>query len=514
MTTMDLVGKVLQVLVGLAAFGAVVALLLAFLDRPEDKPRGAGWRTGLRPRIILVAAFALLALLARLLYGTAPWMTQALTNAAIAVGVAGVAIVVLQWLLDRLLQRASPAVRSGVLRGIGAAIVVALVLVARSAEQIPTLDWITPALVLAATIVGWPLAGALLATAAIAFLPARVRRSARLIAWLLAAAAVVVVALVLDAGQEQSAGVWPWAAASALSIVGVLGYLADRDDDSKPMLVFLLPAALLLTVGLVYPAIRTTLLAFTDKTGSFNGLDNFVWMFTQPEALVTLANTVVWVILVPLLSTAIGLAYAVFIDKSRGERVYKMLVFMPMAISMVGASIIWRFMYAYRGPEQEQIGLVNQIIVWLGGEPQQILQNSPWNTLALIVVMIWIQTGFAMVVLSAAIKGVPTEQLEAAQIDGANPWQRFANVTVPGIRTSIVVVVTTISIATLKVFDIVRTMTAGNFSTSVVANEMYTQAFRSGEPGRGAALALILFVMVMPIVIYNIRVLNQQKAIR
>nr|WP_235045081.1 MULTISPECIES: sugar ABC transporter permease [Agrococcus] len=297
-------------------------------------------------------------------------------------------------------------------------------------------------------------------------------------------------------------------------MIGLLGYLADRDDDSKPMLVFLLPSALLLTIGLVYPAIRTTLLAFTDKTGAFNGLDNFIWMFTQPEALVTLANTVVWVILVPLLSTAIGLAYAVFIDKSRGERVYKMLVFMPMAISMVGASIIWRFMYAYRGPEQEQIGLVNQILVWFGGEPQQILQNSPWNTLALIVVMIWIQTGFAMVVLSAAIKGVPTEQLEAAEIDGANPWQRFANVTVPGIRTSLVVVVTTISIATLKVFDIVRTMTAGNFNTSVVANEMYTQAFRSGEPGRGAALALILFIMVMPIVIYNIRVLNQQKAIR
>ncbi|MEV7527162.1 sugar ABC transporter permease [Agrococcus sediminis] len=297
-------------------------------------------------------------------------------------------------------------------------------------------------------------------------------------------------------------------------MVGVLGYLADQHDDSKPMLVFLMPAALLLTVGLVYPAIRTTVLAFTDASGTFNGIENFVWMFTQPEALVTLGNTVVWVILVPLLSTAIGLAYAVFIDKSRGERVYKMLVFMPMAISMVGASIIWRFMYAYRGPEQEQIGLVNQVIVWFGGEPQQILQNSPWNTLALIVVMIWIQTGFAMVVLSAAIKGVPTEQLEAAEIDGANPWQRFANVTVPGIRTSLVVVVTTISIATLKVFDIVRTMTAGNFNTSVVANEMYTQAFRSGEPGRGAALALILFIMVLPVVVYNIRVLNQQKAIR
>nr|WP_318255426.1 sugar ABC transporter permease [Agrococcus baldri] len=296
--------------------------------------------------------------------------------------------------------------------------------------------------------------------------------------------------------------------------MGVLGYLADRDDDSKPMLVFLMPAALLLTVGLIYPAIRTTMLAFTGRAGEYVGMENFVWMFTQREALITLGNTIAWVILVPLLSTAVGLAYAVFIDKSRGERVYKMLVFMPMAISFVGASIIWNFMYAYRGPEQDQIGLINQLIVLVGGEPQQILQNSPWNTLALIIVMIWIQTGFAMVVLSAAIKGVPTEQLEAAEIDGANPWQRFRNVTVPSIRTSIVVVVTTISIATLKVFDIVRTMTAGNFDTSVIANEMYTQAFRSGEPGRGAALALVLFVMVLPIVVYNIRVLNQQKAIR
>ncbi|WP_404799880.1 carbohydrate ABC transporter permease [Agrococcus baldri] len=318
----------------------------------------------------------------------------------------------------------------------------------------------------------------------------------------------------LESQRDEPIGVWTWAAAAALSVIGVLGYLADRDEDSKPMLVFLMPAAVLLTIGLVYPAIRTALLAFTDKTGTFNGLDNFIWMFSQREALITLGNTIAWVILVPLVSTAVGLAYAVFIDKSRGEKVYKMLVFMPMAISFVGAGIIWKFMYSYRGAEQEQIGLVNQLIVMVGGEPQQILQNSPWNTLALIIVMIWIQTGFAMVVLSAAIKGVPTEQLEAAEIDGANPWQRFRNVTVPGIRSSLVVVVTTISIATLKVFDIVRTMTAGNFDTSVVANEMYTQAFRSGEPGRGAALALILFIMVLPIVVYNIRVLNQQKAIR
>ncbi|WP_413320859.1 carbohydrate ABC transporter permease [Agrococcus sp. 1P02AA] len=375
------------------------------------------------------------------------------------------------------------------------------------------LDWVTDPLTLAATIVGWPLVGALVVTAGVAFAPPRIRRGLRLIVWLVAAVAVVGIATLLES-EERAVGVWPWAFAAMLSVAGVLGYVADKDEDSKPMLVFLMPAALLLTAGLVYPAIRTALLAFTDKTGTFNGVDNFVWMFTQPEALVTLGNTLVWVVLVPLISTAVGLAYAVFIDKSRGEKVYKMLVFMPMAISFVGAGIIWKFMYAYRGPEQEQIGLVNQLIVLFGGEPQQILQNSPWNTLALILVMIWIQTGFAMVVLSAAIKGVAVEQLEAAQLDGANPWQRFRNVVVPGIRSSLVVVVTTISIATLKVFDIVRTMTAGNFDTSVVANEMYTQAFRSGEPGRGAALALVLFIMVLPIVVYNIRVMNQQKAIR
>jgi alpha-glucoside transport system permease protein len=185
-----------------------------------------------------------------------------------------------------------------------------------------------------------------------------------------------------------------------------------------------------------------------------------------------------------------------------------------MAISFVGAGVIWRFVYEYRGPNQEQIGLLNAIVTGVGGEPVRWLQEPPMNTFFLIVVMIWIQTGFAMVVLSAAIKGVPTEQIEAAELDGTNAWQRFTNVTIPSIRGSLVVVVTTISIATLKVFDIVRTMTAGNFETSVVANEMYTQAFRANEAGRGAALALILFFMVMPIVIYNVNILRKQREIR
>lgn len=302
------------------------------------------------------------------------------------------------------------------------------------------------------------------------------------------------------------------------AVIGLILFLIDRAPkkgrDFLQLLAFIAPALLLLTVGLIYPAVRTTIAAFANSAGEFVGLDNFIWMFTQPDALRTLANTVVWVVLVPLVSTVVGLAYAVFIDKSRGERVFKALVFMPMAISFVGAAIIWRFIYEYRPAGREQIGALNQIIVWFGGEPVLWLQADPINTLLLIVVMIWVQTGFAMVVLSAAIKGVPTEQLEAAQLDGTNPWQRFRNVVVPGIRGALVVVVTTISIATLKVFDIVQTMTGGNFGTSVVANEMYNQAFRSQAPGRGSALALILFIMVLPIVIYNVRILRQQREIR
>jgi len=308
--------------------------------------------------------------------------------------------------------------------------------------------------------------------------------------------------------------------AAFAAVVGILLFLADRAPkrgrDVLQLLVFLLPAGILLTVGLIYPAVNTTVLSFFNRNSQeFVGFDNFVWMFTQPSIQITLINTLVWVALVPTLSTIFGLAYAVFIDKSKGEKVLKSLVFMPMAISFVGAGIIWRFMYEYRAEGfSEQIGVLNQLIVWFGGEPQQFLQNSPWNTFFLIIVMVWIQTGFAMVLLSAAIKGVPVEIIEASRLDGANPWQTFWNVTVPGIRGTLVVVITTISIATLKVFDIVRAMTGGNFDTSVVANEMYTQAFNRGEFGQGSALALVLFVMVLPIVIYNVRIMRKQKEIR
>jgi alpha-glucoside transport system permease protein len=184
-----------------------------------------------------------------------------------------------------------------------------------------------------------------------------------------------------------------------------------------------------------------------------------------------------------------------------------------MAISFVGASIIWKFVYEVRPEGTNQIGLLNQVLVWLGGTPQNWLVNRDFalNTLLLIVILIWIYVGFAMVVLSAAIKGIPADIVEAARMDGTNPWQMFWQVTLPSIRPAVIVVVVTVSIATLKLFDIVRTMTGGNFGTSVVANEMYTQSFSQGQLGRGSALAVILFVFVLPIAIYQVRVLRQRR---
>ncbi|KAB1118992.1 MULTISPECIES: carbohydrate ABC transporter permease [Micromonospora] len=274
---------------------------------------------------------------------------------------------------------------------------------------------------------------------------------------------------------------------------------------------FLLPTLLLLAIGLVVPAIRTTLLSFMDS-GSNNwvGLDNYRWMFAEDSIVRVLINTLIWVLLVPLVATGFGLIYAVLVDKARFEAVAKSLIFLPMAISFVGASIIWKFVYAYRG-EGDQIGLLNQIVVSLGGEPKQWLLDSPLNTFLLIVIMVWIQAGFAMVVLSAAIKAIPADIVEAARLDGTTPWQMFWRITMPSIRPALIVVVVTLSIATLKVFDIVRTATNGNYDTNVIATEMYNQAFRYQENGQGSALAVFLFVLVIPIVIYQIRNLRKQR---
>ncbi|HEX7834036.1 MAG TPA: sugar ABC transporter permease [Pseudolysinimonas sp.] len=310
--------------------------------------------------------------------------------------------------------------------------------------------------------------------------------------------------------------VW-WAVAVAV-VLGGLFFLFDyRGREGKgyafALVGFLAPAFILLVVGLVYPTFATLWNSLLSNRGAFIGFENFVWVFSQEQNLVVIRNTIFWVLVVPVFSTGIGLAYAVFIDKSRGEKFFKVLVFLPMAISFVGASIIWRFVYDFRPADRDQIGVLNGLVTLFGGEPINWLQSVPLNSFLLMVVLIWVQTGFAMVVLSAAIKGVPVEQVEAAQLDGTNAWQRFWNVTIPSIRPSLIVVLTTISIASLKVFDIVRTMGTAYPDTGVIANEMVT-LLQKFEAGRSSAFAVILFLLVLPIVIFNARQIQKSREIR
>lgn len=303
------------------------------------------------------------------------------------------------------------------------------------------------------------------------------------------------------------------------AVLGIVLFIASRirgkGSDRWIGYLYLLPVLLMLSVGLVYPGLRTIYESFFDAHGSaFIGIDNYKFIFTSGELRRVLGNTLIWVVLVPFLATAIGLIYSILVDKSRFESFAKALVFLPMAISMVAAGVIWKFMYEYRvdQPKVQQIGLINQIIVWLGGKPVQLLITDTWglNTLLLIVVFIWIQAGFAMTVLSAAVKAIPDDIIEAARLDGVNAWSMFVKITLPSVRPTIVVVLTTIAIGTLKVFDVVRTMTGGNFNTSVIANEFYSQLIRADNQGLAAALAVILFVLVTPIVIYNIRSVRQE----
>jgi alpha-glucoside transport system permease protein len=293
------------------------------------------------------------------------------------------------------------------------------------------------------------------------------------------------------------------------AVFGLVLFLASlfkgRSGEKAQGAIFVAPAVFLLAVGLMYPAILTMIQSLRGRSGEGGfTLANYTAMFTQPELLLVLRNTALWVILVPFLATTIGLIYAILIDRARGEAFAKALIFLPMAISMVGAGIIWKFVYQYKQTSRPQIGLLNGILKAFGLETQQFLLNAPLNTLMLIIVMVWIQAGFAMTVLSAAIKSIPDEIIEAAKLDGVQSFKMFRYITLPSIRAAIVVVLTTIGIGTLKVFDIVRTMTGGQFDTSVVANEFYNQSFRFNAPGLGAALAVVLFVLVIPIVIYNI----------
>jgi alpha-glucoside transport system permease protein len=294
--------------------------------------------------------------------------------------------------------------------------------------------------------------------------------------------------------------------------------LPTRYRESVRPWIFVGPALVLLGLFLVYPLANTIFISLKDQfSQKFVGLDNFKFVFTDESMLRAVRNTVGWMVIVPLVAVTMGLAFATLADRlRRGEAVAKSVIFLPMAISFAGASITWRLIYSFR-PEGfgSNIGLLNGIMIGAGQSPVDWLTQHPWNNLYLMVIMVWMQTGFAMVVLSAAIKAVPDEIIEAARIDGASEWQVFRRVMVPTILPTIVVVTTYMVINALKVFDIVFVMgNAQANGTEVIAERMIYWFFIGANFGRGAAIAVILFVAVVPVMIWNVRRFKEEESIR
>jgi len=290
------------------------------------------------------------------------------------------------------------------------------------------------------------------------------------------------------------------------------------EDRVKPYL-YLLPALAAIGLFLVYPAIRTIILSFADRDSiAWVGLDNYTQLLSSPDFRDTLLNTVLWIIIVPAVTVALGLGVAVLADRLKpgSEKLTKTLIFLPMAISMVGASTIWKFIYDARPAGQQQIGIQNAVITFLGFDPVVWLQvqTAHLNSIFLMIILIWAQVGFSMVLLSAAVKGVPDETLEAARIDGANERQTFFRVVVPQIWPTVITVFITVLIGVMKVFDIVYVMTNGNFNTNVIALEFYNQLFTNGNAGYAAAIVVMLMIAVLPVMVYQVRQFRLQEAQR
>jgi alpha-glucoside transport system permease protein len=303
----------------------------------------------------------------------------------------------------------------------------------------------------------------------------------------------------------------------------------DQWRDRLQPFVFVGPAIAILLWYLTFPVVRTFWLSLFGRDGppqdanilqalqsdAFVGLANYVSLFTERLLQEALRNNLMWIIFGSTLSVIFGLLVAVLADRSKFERVSKSLIFLPMAISFVGASVIWNFMYEVRPEELPQIGLLNAILVGVGGSPfawDKAVAISPWNNLFLILIVIWLQTGFSMVLFSAALKGIPEEILEAARVDGATEVQIFFRVMIPYIMGTIITTWTTIVIFTLKIFDIVWVMTGGQFGTHVIATQFYRQSFTARNSGVGSAIAIILLLTVIPVMIYNLRQFREQEA--
>ena len=270
-------------------------------------------------------------------------------------------------------------------------------------------------------------------------------------------------------------------------------------------------------IAVLYAAISPVITTFRDTVAGTEAtqipfLENYKYALTDKAMLIVFRNNLLWLVLGTSFCVIFGLVIAVLADRTgAAEKYYKIIIFLPMAISFVGAGVIWKFIYNYRGQGNET-GLLNAIIVAFGGTPKAWLQIQPWNTLFLIVIMIWLQTGYCMVILSSAIKGISSELLEAARIDGANEFQIFFKIIIPVISSTIISVTTTVLIFSLKTFDVVNTMTGGNYGTNVIANEFYVQRFQHYNSGRASAIAIILLVLVIPVMVMNLKQFNERKA--
>lgn len=305
--------------------------------------------------------------------------------------------------------------------------------------------------------------------------------------------------------------------------------LSDEWTSRLQPFVFVGPAIAILAWYLAIPTIRTFWISLFGRDGpdqslsllqqlasdGFVGLSNYVAVFTERLMIEAFRNNLMWIIFGSTLSVTFGLVIAVLADRSRFEKLAKSLIFLPMAISFVGASIIWNFIYEYRPITLPQIGLLNSIVVFLGGEPRawaQWVDISPWNNLFLIVIVIWLQAGYAMVLFSAALKGIPEELMEASRVDGANEFQIFFRIMIPYIQGTIITVWTTVVIFTLKIFDVVWVMTGGQFGTHVIATQFYRQSFTNRNSGFGSAIAIVLLIAVIPVMFYNLKQFREQEA--
>lgn len=280
--------------------------------------------------------------------------------------------------------------------------------------------------------------------------------------------------------------------------------------------VFIGPAIAILIWYLALPVARTFWLSLLDRNSvNFVWFQNYIAAFTERSMVEAFRNNLMWLVFGTGLSVAFGLIIAVLADRSRFERVGKSLIFLPMAISFVGAGIIWNFIYEVKPVDAPQIGLLNAFVVALGKQPQPWTawtDIAPWNSMFLIIIVVWLQTGFAMVLFSAALKGIPGELLEAGRVDGANEVQIFFRIMIPYIQSTVITVTTTIAIFTLKIFDVVLVMTGGQFGTEVIATNFYRQIFSNRNAGFGSAIAIVLLVAVIPVMVYNLKQFNEQEA--